>query len=133
MLNLIYYIYIRIFEYSGSRMERLIFQRHAELCQTLASPVRLKILSHLRDGETRVTELAKAMDLNQANVSQHLAVLRNKSIVVTRREGTNIYYRIANPKIIRACDLIREVLVEQATEQAELVGASVHLESPMKT
>jgi ArsR family transcriptional regulator len=84
----------------------------------------------LRDGETRVTKLAEAMGLNQANVSQHLTVLRSRGIVATRREGTNIYYRIANPKIIRACDLIREVLVERATEQAELVGASVHLESP---
>lgn len=105
-------------------MDRLLLQRHAELCQTLASPVRLEILNLLRDGERRVNELAEQTELNQANVSQHLAVLRNKGIVATRREGTNVYYRVANPKMIRACDLIREVLAEQADEHVELARAA---------
>ncbi len=103
-------------------MDKLIFVRHAELCQTLASPIRLEILSHLREGEKRVNELAELTELNQANVSQHLALLRSKGLVTTRRDGTSVYYKIANPKIIRACDLIREVLTEQAAENAELVG-----------
>ncbi len=106
-------------------MDKQIFQRHAELCQTLASPIRLEILSHLRDGEKRVNELAEMTELNQANISQHLSNLRSKGLVTARRDGTNVYYSIANPKIIRACDLIREVLIEQATEHAELVGAHV--------
>ncbi len=105
-------------------MNRLLFQRHADLCQTLASPVRLEILNLLRDGEQRVSELADQTGLSQANVSQHLAILRHMGIVATRREGTNIHYRIANPKIIQACDLIREVLVEQSSEHAELARAA---------
>ncbi len=104
-------------------MDKQIYQRHAELCQTLANPTRLEILSLLRDGEKRVNDLTELTGLNQANVSQHLAIMRGKGLLVTRREGTSVYYRIANPKIVRACDLIREVLVEQAAEQAELVGA----------
>ncbi|MEW6404317.1 MAG: metalloregulator ArsR/SmtB family transcription factor [Chloroflexota bacterium] len=106
-------------------MDKQLFQRHADLCQTLANPIRLELLSHLRDGEKRVNELAELTQLNQANVSQHLSIMRSKGLVTTRREGTNIYYRITNPKIIRACDLIREVLIEQAAEHAELVGAHV--------
>ncbi len=106
-------------------MDKQIFQRHAELCQTLANPIRLEILSHLRDGEKRVNELAELTELNQANISQHLSILRSKGLVTARRDGTNIYYRIANSKIIRACDLIREVLIEQAAEHAQLVGAHV--------
>lgn len=105
-------------------MDGLLFQRHAELCQTLASPVRLEILSLLRDGERRVSELASQMGLNQANVSQHLTVLRSKGIVIARRKGTNFYYRIANPKIIKACDLIREVLADQAGEHAAVARAA---------
>ncbi len=105
-------------------MDRLLLQRHAELCQTLASPVRLDILNLLREGERRVNELAEQTGLNQANVSQHLAVLRNKGIVTTRREGTTVYYRVANPKIIRACDLIRQVLAEQADEHIEIARAA---------
>jgi ArsR family transcriptional regulator len=53
-------------------------------------------------------------------VSQHRAVLRQKKVVVTRREGLNIYYRIATPKIIQACDLIRQVLMEQLEEGERL-------------
>lgn len=106
-------------------MDRQIFQRHAELCQTLANPIRLEILSYLRDGEKRVNELAEMTELNQANISQHLSNLRSKSLVTARRDGTNVYYSIANSKIIKACDLIREVLIEQATENAEVVGAPV--------
>ncbi len=103
-------------------MEKQIYQRHAELCQTLANPTRLEILSLLRDGEKRVNDLVEQTGLSQANISQHLALMRSKGLLVARREGTSSYYRIANPKIVRACELIREVLVEQAVEHAELVG-----------
>jgi len=60
------------------------------------------------------------MGARQANVSQHLAVLRQRGIVTARKEGANIYYRIANPKIIKACDIIREVLFEQLAEAEKL-------------
>ncbi|MBI5880228.1 MAG: winged helix-turn-helix transcriptional regulator [Chloroflexi bacterium] len=105
-------------------MSHLLFQRHAELCQTLASPVRLEILSLLRFGERRVNELAEQTGLKQANISQHLMVLRHKRIVIARRDGTSVYYGIANPKIVQACDLIREVLAEQAGEHAEVARAA---------
>ncbi|MBI1800222.1 MAG: winged helix-turn-helix transcriptional regulator [Chloroflexi bacterium] len=114
-------------------MDRLLLQRHAELCQTLASPVRLEILGLLRDGEQRVGELAAQTGLNQSNISQHLTVLRHKGIVATRREGTNVFYCIANPKIIQACDLIREVLAEQASQHAQLARAARHTPLRRKT
>jgi len=106
-------------------MEREIYRLHAEVCQTLANRKRLEILDLLRDGEKRVSELAELTEMNQANVSQHLAVLRARGIVTARRDGANIYYRVANPKIIRACDLLREVLIAQVATHAELVGASL--------
>lgn len=104
-------------------MNKQLFQRHAEICQSLANPTRLEILSHLRDGEKRVSDLVELTGIPQANISQHLTLLRSKGLLDTRREGANIYYHIANPKIIRACDLIREVLIEQAVEHAQTVGA----------
>jgi DNA-binding transcriptional ArsR family regulator len=106
-------------------MDKQLYQRHAELCQTLANPTRLEILSLLRNGEKRVNDLVEETGLSQANISQHLALMRIKGLLVARRKGTSIYYRIGNPKIIRACELIREVLVEQAAEYAELVGARI--------
>jgi ArsR family transcriptional regulator len=98
-----------------------IFELHAALCQTLANPVRLKILALLREGEMSVNEIAHRLGVPQANVSQHLSLLRERSIVSTRRDGATINYKIAFPKIIKACDLVREVLFEQMAESRELV------------
>lgn len=77
-----------------------IFQMHAEVCKSLSSPVRLKILNSLRGGEKSVETLREELGLNKANLSQHLAVLRQRKIVVTRRTGLNIYYKISNSKMI---------------------------------
>ena len=86
---------------------------HAEICKTLANPKRLEILNALQDGEISVADLVRKLRLPKGNVSQHLAVLRSRGVVSARREGLNVYYRVANPKIIRACNLMREVLTEQ--------------------
>jgi ArsR family transcriptional regulator len=58
--------------------------------------------------------------MRQTNVSQHLAVMRNKGVLKTRKEGTSIYYSVSNPKIIQACDLMRQVLLEQLKENEKL-------------
>ena len=102
-------------------MVQKIYELHAEICKILSNSKRLEILNLLRNGEKSVSELISLAKITQANLSQHLAILRRKDIVTTRREGTNIYYKIANPKIIQACDIIREVLIEQLAEKEKLV------------
>jgi ArsR family transcriptional regulator len=89
-----------------------LFVLHAEICKTLANPKRLENLNALRGGEVSVAEMLRILRLPKANVSQHLAVLRSRGVVKARREGLNVYYRVANPKIIQACNLMREVLME---------------------
>src|SRR3990170_1113258 len=100
--------------------DKRIFQLHAELCKTLANPIRLEILSLLRDGKKSVTEIAVFTGVRQATVSQHLAVLRQRGVVSTKREGVNIYYDVANPKITKACDLMREVMFEYIANMKEI-------------
>ena len=75
----------------------------------------------MRDGEKSVNELARELGVPQANVSQHLSVLRERNVLSTRREGVSIYYKIAYPKIMKAGDLVREVLFEQMAESRPLV------------
>lgn len=99
-------------------MDRTVFELHAEICKTLGNAKRLEILNALRDGEMTVSEIIERVNANKTNVSQHLAVMRNKNILATRRQGTNIYYRLTNAKVIRACDLMRQVLFEQLAETA---------------
>lgn len=100
--------------------DKRLFELHASICRTLAHPKRLEILSLLRQGELSVGELAEQMGISLANASQHLAVLRDKRVVVTRRKGVSIYYQISNPKIVQACDLMREVLFEQLAHSGAL-------------
>ena len=94
---------------------------HAEVCKTLANPKRLEIIYALKEGELSVGELVKRLGISKANISQHLAILRQRRVLVSRREGVNIYYRISNPKIVKACALMREVLTEQLMEEGRIV------------
>jgi ArsR family transcriptional regulator, virulence genes transcriptional regulator len=105
-----------------------IFELQADICLALANPKRLQILNLLKDGEMSAGEMVKAMQIAKANLSQHLSILRQKGIVLTRREGTNIYYHITNPKITEACSIMRGVLVESLKTQeilAKQIMASV--------
>ena len=101
-------------------IEKKIYQLHSELCKSLAHPKRLEILNSLRDGEKSVSELLSVVACSKANLSQHFAVLREKRIITGRREGVNIFYRLANPKMIQACDIIREVLFEELVEDSRI-------------
>ena len=108
---------MRIFEY----MNDDLFELHAELCKTLADPKRLKVLYLLGDGEKSVSELTKQMNLRQANISQHLSVLRQKGVVESRKKGTTVFYKIAFPKMVKAGNIIRDVLIEQAEQKQKIV------------
>jgi len=101
-------------------LQKRIYELHAEVCKTLAHPKRLEILHYLRDSEMMVSEIAERVGAPKANISQHLAMMRQSGIVTTRRDGVNVYYRISNPKVIQACNLMREVLMEQLAETEKL-------------
>ena len=100
-----------------------VYKMHAQICKALADPKRLLIINDLRDGEKTVGDLAESLELPQATVSQHLAILRQRSLVYSRREGVHVYYRIANDKVTRAFDLLGEVMAEQMAKEQELHDA----------
>jgi ArsR family transcriptional regulator, virulence genes transcriptional regulator len=100
--------------------DKRVYELHAEVCKTMSNPKRLEIINILRNGEKSVDELAKDMGIRMANLSQHLAVMRSKGIVQTRRDGLKIYYKIANPKVVKACDIMREVLLEQLASNQDI-------------
>lgn len=98
-----------------------IYELQADVCKIFANAKRLEIINLLKDRETSANELLEKIGLSKANLSQHMAILKAKGVVLTRREGVNMYYRIANPKIIQACNLMREVLKEQFQEKGRIV------------
>jgi len=89
-----------------------IFQLHAEFCQVLANRKRLMILSLLAKREMSVGEIVDALGSRLSNVSQHMQVLRNHNMVNRRREAQTVYYSLADPRLIHACRLMREILLD---------------------
>ena len=102
-------------------MERDIYVRHAEMCQVFSHPKRLEIIDALREGELGVGELGQRLGMAPANLSQHLAMMRERRILAWRKEGNNVYYRIANPRLLEAFDILREVLFSQLRQDAALL------------
>ena len=98
-----------------------LYKIHAEMCGVFSNSTRLEILNLLRDKELSVTELIEKIELSQANISQHLSIMKSKGIVVSDRKGKNIYYKLSNPKIIKAFDIIREVLTEKLKENGRII------------
>jgi ArsR family transcriptional regulator, virulence genes transcriptional regulator len=101
-------------------MEQKLYELHAQMCQVFTSPKRLEILNLLRSKELSVGKLTKLAKIRQANLSQHLSILREKGIVKTRREGTTIYYSLANLKMGKAFDIMREILLEKLAQSEKL-------------
>lgn len=102
-------------------MDKEFYRRHAHICGVFAHPLRLELLQLLHEqGECTVGDLAEATGVRMANLSQHLAVMRATNIVVTRKEGVSVYYRIADPRIMQAFDLITEVMLGQMEREEEL-------------
>jgi ArsR family transcriptional regulator len=99
-----------------------IYELHADLCKIFSNAKRLEIINTIKDKEMAASELIERIGLSKANLSQHMSVLKSKGVILTRREGVNIYYHIVNPKIIQACHLMREVLLEQFQEKGKMVS-----------
>ncbi|MCP2520159.1 metalloregulator ArsR/SmtB family transcription factor [Candidatus Aminicenantes bacterium AC-335-K20] len=94
---------------------------HADFCKSFASPRRLLILHSLGETEKTVSELSEELGFPMANLSQHLNLLKSKGAVKSRKVGQNIYYSIADKRILKATQLIRDVIVDLLKEKGSLV------------
>ena len=97
-----------------------IFELHATYCRALASPKRLAIMACLDKREMSVTELSESLNAPLSTVSRHLSVMKDKHLVIARHEGTKVFYRPADQRIVDACKLIRTVLVDGMKKRGEL-------------
>jgi TusA-related sulfurtransferase/DNA-binding transcriptional ArsR family regulator len=104
---------------------RLLFEMHAGMCQALANPHRLAIMYALKDGEKCVGDIAAELDISVHNVSQHLRILRQGLLVRPRKEGQTVYYSVTNAKLMEACALIREALLEEHQSEGQSLQAAI--------
>ena len=104
-----------------NQVEKDLYRKHADFCKVISHPTRLQIIDILRDGEMAVTDLALKLEITVGNLSQHLNLMKQRRVLESRKEGNSVIYRLANPKMIKACCLIREILYEQMEQDTALL------------
>ncbi|MBI2432159.1 MAG: winged helix-turn-helix transcriptional regulator [Candidatus Hydrogenedentes bacterium] len=95
----------------------------AGIFQALAHPTRVAIAEVLRDGELSAGAIFERLGLEQANVSQHLAVMRAKGVVTNRKEGNQVFYSLRHPMLVDVLDTMRRYFLQQLTEATEMLQA----------
>lgn len=98
---------------SSSSQAKTIYDLQAEICSALASPVRLHILDLIAEKEKTSVELLEVLEIPKANLSQHLAVLKDAGIIQARKDGLYQYMSLSTHKIKEACALVKSVLAEK--------------------
>lgn len=105
-------LYLQVYS-SNQNMYNQLFKFQEEVFKALAHSRRLEIIHLLRDQELSVSEIYFMLDLPQANVSQHLKILKEQNIVKTKKEGKKVTYKISRPEFLKIADMIRELIIEK--------------------
>lgn len=100
--------------------DRRVYELHAEICKVLAHPVRLQILDALRNGSGSPTELADKIGVSKANLSQHLAVMRDRRVLRRTRTGGAVVYAVTDARLFDACATLRSLIRDQLRAGGEL-------------
>jgi ArsR family transcriptional regulator len=104
-------------------METRAYEWQARVAKALAHPTRIAILEILRQGEICVCEMSPGLEASQANVSQHLAVLRDSQLVAARREGTRMVYRVTDERVFRVLYLMGSIAHDQLDAARQALAA----------
>lgn len=94
----------------------------AQIFQALAHPTRIAVVEALRDGEVSAGALLAQLQVEQANLSQHLAVLRAKQVVVSRKDGNQVHYTLRDPVLVQVLDLLKQYFNAHLTESIALLS-----------
>jgi len=112
-------------------MRQQLSEFKADFFKALAHPLRISILDALRDGELTVNEISQRFEVEQANASQQLAVLRNRNIVVARKEGANVYYSVGDKSLFKLLDAAKEIFNHQLVGVRSMLE-EIHAVAPAK-
>lgn len=102
-------------------MRRPLYQAKAELFKTLGHPVRIRVLELLSVREHAVSELLAEVEVEPANLSQQLAMLRRAGLVAARREGSAVHYSLTTPRVSELLAVARAILTGVLSDQIELL------------
>jgi len=99
-----------------------IYRLKADLFRLLGHPARVRILELLRDGERSVGDLQAELGLDSSGTSQHLTAMHRQGLLERRRDGTSVYYRVADPRVFQLLAIARQLLAAQLEATRELLG-----------
>jgi DNA-binding transcriptional ArsR family regulator len=102
-------------------MSDALRQFKSEIFQALAHPTRIAIVEALRDGELSAGQVIERLEIEQANASQHLAILRAKHILVNRKAGNQVFYSIRDPALIKVLDILRRYFYSQLSSTVSMM------------
>jgi len=97
-------------------------QFKAEFFKALAHPLRIRIIDALRGGEVSVNDLSSRLGVEQTTISQQLGVLRNRNLVVGRKNGSSVFYSVRDRAIFRLLDVAREIFNNQLIDVRDLLS-----------
>ncbi|HEV2688656.1 MAG TPA: metalloregulator ArsR/SmtB family transcription factor [Bryobacteraceae bacterium] len=103
-------------------MQSLLREYKANVFHALAHPTRIAILEALRDGELAAGAIQERIGVEQANLSQHLAILRSRQIVANRKEGNQVYYSLRSPVLVEVLDIMRRYFHAHLSESIQMLG-----------
>lgn len=101
-------------------MDDLIYEKQVAICKAFANPTRLRMLDLIVEGTAAAADLQKALSISKANLSQHMLILKAAGVIVTHREGKQVYCELAIPEVRLACHIIRDVLRAQVRNEQKL-------------
>lgn len=102
--------------------DELVFKIKADFLKSLAHPIRLEIIEHLKNKEASVGEMVKELGVEQSGLSKHLSVLRQAGILISRQEKVTVYYSIRDKDIFHVLRPIAEILRKKLAETTEVLA-----------
>ncbi len=112
-------------------MPNLLWEYKASVFQALAHPTRIAIVEALRNGELTAGTIQERLGVEQANLSQHLAILRSRQIVANRKEGNQVFYSLRNKMLLEVLDVMRQYFQANLSEAAQML-AEIEAERPAR-
>jgi ArsR family transcriptional regulator len=122
--------HIREIEYTNG-MQSMLREYKASIFHALAHPTRIAIVEALRDGEISAHAIQERLGIEQANLSQHLAILRTRQIVANRKEGNQVFYSLRNQVLLKVLDMMRQYFQAHLSEVVQMLG-EIEAERPAR-
>jgi DNA-binding transcriptional ArsR family regulator len=113
-------------------MQNMLREYKAGIFHALSHPTRIAILEVLRKGEISARGIQQRLGIEQANLSQHLAILRSRDIVSNRKSGNQVFYSVRNKVLIKVLDLMRSYFQDHLKESVQKLG-EIQAERPARS